>query len=53
MPVYKDEKTNTWYSKFYYSTWDGVKKQTTKRGFKTKKQHSNGRMRLRQPTLRI
>lgn len=37
MPVYKDETTNTWYCKFYYSTWDGKRKQTTKRGFKTKK----------------
>jgi len=37
MPVYKDETSNTWYCKFYYSTWDGVRKQTTKRGFKTKK----------------
>ena len=38
MPVYKDSKTNTWYCKFYYSTWQGVRKQTTKRGFKTKKE---------------
>ena len=37
MPVYKDEATNTWYCKFYYSTLDGRRKQTTKRGFKTKK----------------
>lgn len=37
MPVYRDEITNTWYCKFYYSTWDGKRKQTTKRGFKTKK----------------
>lgn len=37
MPVYKDEITNTWYCRLYYSTWDGKKKQTTKRGFKTKK----------------
>lgn len=37
MPVYKDSKTNTWYCKFYYSTWQGDRKQTTKRGFKTKK----------------
>ena len=37
MPVYKDEATNTWMCKFYYSTWNGVRKQTTKRGFKTKK----------------
>ena len=38
MPVYKDNVTNTWYCKFYYSTWDGKRKQTTKRGFKTKKE---------------
>lgn len=37
MPAYKDEKTNTWYCKFYHSTWDGKRKQTTKRGFTTKK----------------
>lgn len=37
MPVYKDTNTNTWFCKFYYSTWDGKKKQTTKRGFTTKK----------------
>ena len=37
MPAYKDEKTNTWYCKFYHSTWDGKRKQTTKRGFSTKK----------------
>lgn len=37
MSVYKDQEKNTWYCKVYYKTWDGVKKQTTKRGFKTKK----------------
>ena len=37
MPVYKDTNTNTWFCKFYYSTWEGKKKQTTKRGFPTKK----------------
>lgn len=37
MPVYKDAVNNTWYCKLYYSTWDGVRKQTTKRGFSTKK----------------
>lgn len=37
MPAYRDTDTNTWYCKFYYSTWDGKKKQTTKRGFPTKK----------------
>lgn len=38
MPVYKDETTNTWYCKFYYSTIDGSRKQTTKRGFPTKRE---------------
>lgn len=38
MSVYKDETTNTWYCKFYYSTIDGSRKQTTKRGFPTKRE---------------
>lgn len=38
MPVYKDETTNTWYCKLYYSTLDGKRKQTTKRGFPTKRE---------------
>lgn len=33
MPVYKDEKSNTWYSKFYYTDWKGDKKAKLKRGF--------------------
>lgn len=37
MPAYKDEKNNTWYCKFYRSGFDGTRKQTTKRGFPTKK----------------
>lgn len=37
MPVYKDVNTNTWYCKFYCATLDGRRKQTTKRGFATKK----------------
>ena len=37
MPAYKDKERNTWYCKFYYETWDGQKKHTTKRGFQTKK----------------
>lgn len=41
MPVYKDTENNTWYCKFYYSTWDGTRKQTTKRGFPTKKAAQN------------
>lgn len=38
MPVYKDNKTNTWYCKYYTSSWDGKRKQTTKRGFSTKRE---------------
>ena len=34
MPVYKDEKTDTWYCKFYYVDYTGTKKQKFKRGFK-------------------
>lgn len=33
MPVYKDEKTNTWYCKFYYTDYTGIKRQKLKRGF--------------------
>lgn len=34
MPTYKDEKTGTWYCKFYYIDWTGSRKQKLKRGFK-------------------
>ena len=34
MPIYKDEKTGTWYCKFYYQDYTGAKKQKLKRGFK-------------------
>ena len=37
MAAYKDKERNSWYCKFYYETWDGCKRQTTKRGFATKK----------------
>lgn len=37
MPTYKDEKTNTWYCKFYYVNWQGEKKQKLKRGFPRQK----------------
>lgn len=37
MSVYKDEKRGTWFAKFYYTDWQGQKKQTTKRGFQKKK----------------
>lgn len=38
VPVYKDKERDTWYCRFYYSTWDGQRKRTTKRGFRTKKE---------------
>lgn len=38
MPAYKDEKTGKWFCKFYYTDWQGVKRQKWKRGFATKKE---------------
>ncbi|SCI04360.1 Integrase [uncultured Ruminococcus sp.] len=38
MPAYKDEQRGTWYSKFYYQTWDGERKQKKKRGFRTRRE---------------
>ena len=38
MPIYKDEKYNTWYCKFYYVDYNGQKKQKLTRGFKTKRE---------------
>ena len=34
MPAYYDENKKTWYCKFYYTDWQGQKKQKLKRGFK-------------------
>ena len=36
MSVYKEEKTNTWRVVYRYTDWKGERKQTQKRGFKTK-----------------
>ena len=33
MPTFKDQKTGTWYCKFYYTDFTGIKKQKMKRGF--------------------
>ena len=38
MPAFKDELRGTWYAKFYYNDWQGVKKQKFKRGFPSKKE---------------
>ena len=38
MPAYKDEKNGKWFAKFYYTNWQGIKKQKWKRGFATKKE---------------
>ena len=37
MPVYKDEKPNTWYCKCNYKDWLGESKSKMKHGFATKK----------------
>ena len=36
MPAYYDEKSGSWYCKFYYRNYTGEKKQKLKRGFKRK-----------------
>ena len=38
MAVYKEEKTNTWRAVYRYTDWNGARKQTQKRGFKTKRE---------------
>ena len=38
MPSYYDEKTKTWYCKFYYTDYTGTKKQKKKRGFKLQRE---------------
>ena len=38
MAVYKEEKTNTWRAVYRYTDWNGERKQTQKRGFKTKRE---------------
>ncbi len=37
MAVYKDEKTNTWMVYYRLTDWKGERKQSTKRGFPTKR----------------
>ena len=37
MAVYKEEKTGTWRVIYRYTDWNGERKQTQKRGFKTKR----------------
>jgi hypothetical protein len=37
MYAYKDSKRGTWYVKFRYTDWQGNRKETTRRGFATKK----------------
>lgn len=38
MPAYYDEKTKTWYCKFYYTDYTGTRKQKKKRGFKLQRE---------------
>ena len=38
MAIYRDEKKKDWYLKFRYTDWQGKAHNTTKRGFKTKRE---------------
>ena len=38
MPAYYDDKTKSWYCKFYYTDFIGTKKQKKKRGFKLQRE---------------
>jgi hypothetical protein len=38
MPVYKDEKRETWYASFYYTDWTGKQRRKLKRGFKLQRE---------------
>ena len=38
MAIYKEEKTNTWRVIYRYADWTGERKQSQKRGFKTKRE---------------
>ncbi len=38
MPSYKDERNGTWYCKFYYVDWNGIRRQKLKRGFKLQRE---------------
>lgn len=37
MPAYKDDKRGTWYCKFYYTDYEGNRRQKYKRGFALKR----------------
>ena len=38
MAVYKEKQSNTWRVIYRYTDWTGERKQTQKRGFKTKRE---------------
>lgn len=38
MPSYRDETTNTWFCKFYYTDYQGNRRQKLKRGFALKRE---------------
>lgn len=41
MAVYKDEERGTWTARFYYTDWQGKRRQKKKRGFEKKKDAVN------------
>ena len=38
MPAFKNDKRGTWFCKFYYTDWNGARKQKKKEGFQTKRE---------------
>lgn len=38
MPAYYDSNKKSWYCKFYYTDWQGIRRQKMKRGFKLKRE---------------
>lgn len=38
MPAYKNDKAGTWFCKFYFKNWQGVRQQKKKEGFSTKRE---------------
>lgn len=42
MAAYKDEQRGTWYVSFHYYDWTGKNCRKVKRGFKTKREATEG-----------
>lgn len=42
MPAYKDDKSNSWFLRFSYKTWDGKYKKHLREALKLKKKPWSG-----------